>query len=197
LGSFAFSHLQASDSLLIEAVFAGDMEEVRQLLTDGANPNETDDLGNTPLHSADTPEMVDLLCENGANINQQNKYGDTPLHVTMQRVFLRYFYSQKDSSSCLAIAQACMRILFKYGANTKIKNKEGNTALSIIQRAIKRNIERGPVLIFGNKLRTISDEDKANYKKIQEELLKFSLSRAIADGDEEEMRQLIAAGANL
>ena len=49
------------------------------LLRAGANPNARDDVGNTPMHHASTPEQVGLLCEYGAKINKQGYEGRTPL----------------------------------------------------------------------------------------------------------------------
>lgn len=49
------------------------------LLYSGANPNARDDVGNTPMHHASTPEQVQLLCEYGAKLNIKGEMGRTPL----------------------------------------------------------------------------------------------------------------------
>lgn len=71
------------------------IECVKLLLSLGANVNETNAAGNTPLHAATMAgleHMVAFLAENGANINAKNKAGATPLKQArgFEDMFLLY-----------------------------------------------------------------------------------------------------------
>ena len=70
------------------AASLGNFEIVKQLLTNGADPNAKDISGNTPLHAAverpntvDHPKVVDLLRESGADNRIKNLAGNTPYDV--------------------------------------------------------------------------------------------------------------------
>lgn len=68
---------------LFEAIDEGNgVYKVRKLLEEGANVNERNEYGDTPLIWAagdGNPEIVGLLVEKGADVNACNKFGDTPL----------------------------------------------------------------------------------------------------------------------
>jgi len=69
---------------LHNAAQRGDVASVRSLLSDGADINEFDDLGHTPLHyaaAAEHLETVKLLLQSGADVNARNEptAGNTPL----------------------------------------------------------------------------------------------------------------------
>jgi ankyrin repeat protein len=55
------------------------------LIEQGADPNETDQFGNTALHLAlANPQMVELLLASGADVNAKNAMGNTPLHLAVK-----------------------------------------------------------------------------------------------------------------
>jgi ankyrin repeat protein len=63
-----------------------DRLDIAKLLIDaGADPKTSDSSGNTPLHFANSQEMVDLLISNGADPNSKNKEGVTPLDMSVVR----------------------------------------------------------------------------------------------------------------
>ena len=69
------------DNSLHLASLAGDIDEVRKLLAEGAAVNGLDDLGRTALHYAalkGNEELVNLLLENQADLNVQDNFGNTP-----------------------------------------------------------------------------------------------------------------------
>jgi ankyrin repeat protein len=72
----------ASD--LHTAARAGDIDTVTALIARGADVNEYDSLGGTPLHDAawsGEARIVELLIEHRANVNARHKEaGSTPLH---------------------------------------------------------------------------------------------------------------------
>lgn len=69
---------------LVEAVDSGDLETVKNLLTDGADVNAREDDGTTALIWAaryGSLEIVKALLLHGADVNAENKYGDTALSI--------------------------------------------------------------------------------------------------------------------
>jgi|GEM_PF-6437022 len=77
----------------------------------------------TPLHLAaygnPNPKIISTLISLGAAINAQDRDGDTPLQVALQ-----------NNPNRVHIAEE----LLSYGANTKIKNKKGITAMQLIKK---------------------------------------------------------------
>ena len=74
---------------LHEAAAVGDIEQVKSLISKGADVNAMDDrLDGTPMHLAAfyyQRQVVELLIANGANVNAKNKWDRTPLHVAIRR----------------------------------------------------------------------------------------------------------------
>jgi ankyrin repeat protein len=67
----------------MQAVRAGPLDEVRELLEAGADTNMRDAQGNTALHKAAIAGSVakaQLLVEHGANLELHNRFGRTALH---------------------------------------------------------------------------------------------------------------------
>jgi len=77
---------QIAAKSLIEAAAAGDVDQVKLLISNGADVNEKDKDGRTPLHSAAREgemEAVKLLVEAGADLNCTDKDGQTPASLAM------------------------------------------------------------------------------------------------------------------
>ncbi len=74
---------------LHEAAAVGDIEQVKSLISKGADVNAMDDrLDATPMHFAayrGQRQVVELLIANGANVNAKNKWDRTPLHGAIDR----------------------------------------------------------------------------------------------------------------
>lgn len=69
---------------LHDAAKTGDVDQVKQLITEGANVNAADTTGITPLHSAavgDHIAVAELLIAKGADVNAKTDNGVTPLHL--------------------------------------------------------------------------------------------------------------------
>lgn len=66
------------DSLLHLAVQRGDVRSVELLLSAGMDVDQVGDMGNTPLHHAQTEAMAELLLRHGATVGVQNEFGETP-----------------------------------------------------------------------------------------------------------------------
>ena len=76
--------LMGCGSSIYEAAEEGKIEEVKQLLTDGADLNaKTDSYLETPLHYAaenGQKEVAQILINKSADINAKAKWDRTPLH---------------------------------------------------------------------------------------------------------------------
>jgi ankyrin repeat protein len=68
--------------------FKAAQEELDLLLNAGANIDEPDPHGNTPLHHAVLellPDMIQLYLDRGANVNATNHKGQTPLDIALKK----------------------------------------------------------------------------------------------------------------
>jgi len=71
---------------LINAVYANNINKIRELVAAGADINKENKYGKTPLEiavSSGNLDMVRLLVELGADINKENKYNRTPLEIAI------------------------------------------------------------------------------------------------------------------
>jgi cytohesin len=81
-----FPHPSGRFTPLFPPAQTGNLKAGRALLELGADPDTTDERGNTPLHctaamtfSVDASEFAKLLLEHGADVNARNTAGLTPL----------------------------------------------------------------------------------------------------------------------
>ncbi|KAM3472835.1 hypothetical protein MY8738_008684 [Beauveria namnaoensis] len=75
--------MSGQDNSLLAAAEGGKIDEVRQLLYDGANPNARGTSDLAPLHHAakkGTLEVIELLLQSGADPDVKTDNGSTPLH---------------------------------------------------------------------------------------------------------------------
>jgi cytohesin len=102
---------------LHEAAAAGDVDQVKLLISKGADVNEKDKDGWTPLHSAANygrKDVAEVLIAKGANINETDVSGQTPLHLAAS--FGMKFVPE---------------LLLAKGANVNARDKAGNTPLHV------------------------------------------------------------------
>jgi ankyrin repeat protein len=109
------------DTLLIDAVKAGDRKVVHKLLQRPAVLDEVQADGTTALHwavRADDVEMVDLLVRAGAKVKVANRYGVTPLML-----------------AATSGNPATLERLLKAGADARDAMPEGETVLMTAARS--------------------------------------------------------------
>jgi ankyrin repeat protein len=151
----AFAHLAATHSppaeidaldaaSLGEAVRAGDVEAVRDLLRRGADVNAREPDGGAPLHWAVYDEnhpITDLLVGRGADVAAANREGATPLALAA---------TNGDAQS--------IRRLLDAGAKVNARGPNGETALMLAARAGRTDalallLDRGAVIDAAESLR--------------------------------------------
>lgn len=104
---------------------------VETLLTNGANPDERDMLGRTPLHYATRyVDIARLLIEAGASVDAADRFGETPLHRAITN-------------------RAVVDLLLENGASVTTRNHVGNTPLDLALRLrlLPRTLDTIRVLI--------------------------------------------------
>ena len=97
-------------TVLEEAVRAGNIEELRELLEVGADPNTSNIHGTTVLFDAVKKkrfDIVQLLIDYGADVNKADYFGHTPLYIIA-----------RDCSSTYGDIQGAT-LLLSYGADVK------------------------------------------------------------------------------
>ena len=97
------------------------LQVIKLLLDHGANINQYDSTGDTPLLLAvekGNLAIVQLLLQRSANVDQHNFFGDTPLHSV-----IRY--------RNWACGQNMAQLLIDHGADVNLKTIHGNTPLHI------------------------------------------------------------------
>lgn len=101
----------------MKAIESNNKKETKILLEKGADINEKDKIGITPLIKAvekGDKEMIEMLIKKGANINDNDIDGFTPLIIAT-------YNSNTDT----------VKILLNQGVGINYKDRNGNTALTI------------------------------------------------------------------
>ena len=114
-----------SVSELNQAALNGDLNKVKQLISEGAEINTKNSVfGETPLHDAALICDIDVakyLISKGADVNAKDASGDTPLHDTIRTLPS----PNATERNCISVA----RLLLSKGANVNAQNNEGETPL--------------------------------------------------------------------
>jgi ankyrin repeat protein len=147
LSSFAGTFPQLQADPIHDAVKTNDIIEVRQLLSNGANPNKIDTYGYTPLYYTANPEMFDLLISAGADINQPNGWGNTLLRCAVSSLWPDREY---------------IKFLLQKGANKDIKDRRNKTPVEALLDAIEHGI------VYNSQFSSleISDKSRLAYAEI-------------------------------
>lgn len=103
---------------------------IESLLNAGADIQETDKNGVTPLHHAvrfRSPAAVETLLKHGAAVNQTCKRsGSTALHRAVTST------GAPETAGKQSEARQIVEILLRYGADPSIKNKNGKKAADYV-----------------------------------------------------------------
>lgn len=109
---------EAPKGTIHEAVFMGNINQLKAHIAANTDLNQKDAYGSTPLSVAitfDKPEAAKLLIEAGADINATSGDGSTPLHIAA-------FYCRTE----------VVKLLLEKGADINVRNNYGATALESI-----------------------------------------------------------------
>ena len=153
---------------LHEAALRGHCRVLQFLLTNSAKVNITDNLGKTPLHEAVQKGQIEaakILIENGADprkedVNEVDNEGLTPLH-------------RAAISGC---SKEMVKLLISMGADTKITDKSGRTALQYAARHGKKTAAELLIACLG---------------------INKALIQAICNQDNELAKLLVTSGADV
>jgi uncharacterized protein len=110
------------------AALRGNLAEVKQLISEGAQIDMQDDNGITALHFAVQDQRIDVvefLLSLNANPNLLNQHGNGPLWTAV--------LSPKDKTEI-------MEMLLAQGANAKQVNKNGNSPCKLANDIIKNGV---------------------------------------------------------
>lgn len=165
---------------LLEAARKRDLHLVQHLVARGANVNEQDEAGNTPLHRAiwgdgiNRDDIEQILLEGGADPKMTNAAGRTPLHTAMGMLSVKKVETlvaggaplnaqdrNRDTALHLAAGYGkwdLAEVLLKAGADPNLPNREGNTPLHLASTG--RKPEKGIPLL----LRHGADPRRVNAK---------------------------------
>lgn len=147
-------------SVLMYAAQSGHAELCYELLARGADVNAVASNGWTPLMVAvakNHPNIVRLFLKHGAKINYPDVYGWTPLiravHEQRRGIIEALLsnsdidLSARDESEATALHHAVINgddglvsLLLAYGANTKLRDRQGRTPLDVAIAKHDKNI---------------------------------------------------------
>ena len=120
---------------LLEASKKGNLEEVKKLIAQGADPNYQDENGRNGLMHVvlvpfahypieETKQIIKILTTAGVDVNKTDKEGNTALMLVVSE------FSYSDGADDARVA--LINILISAGANVNAVNKKGKNALMFI-----------------------------------------------------------------
>ena len=168
---------------LLTAAEKGTIEQVRDLIRQGADVNVQDEYGFTPLISAIINEHLDIckeLVKAGADVNMKSEAGMTALHFLGDRL-----YSPLSTNDL-----ECMNELVHEGADVNSQTNSGNTPLMLILSRIR----------FGDGVDAFDEFDKSYQEadaSATEIMLNAGLDPNIADKEGNTMLHEAAEDGNV
>jgi ankyrin repeat protein len=153
LKDYLRQHPQTQEHLnqyLLNAAIRGDKNLLAFFLNAGADVNQKDTDGRTPLHCAaslERKEIVEFLLKAGAAVNTQDKYGHSPLYETAYKGYDEIVelllnagadINQTSVNGMTPLHRAAslddkdaVELLLKIGADLNQPDRYGNTPLSL------------------------------------------------------------------
>ena len=171
---------------IFKAAKAGNVAKLKQLLKEGANPNQKDKHGETPLmHAIQSlnPEAVKFLIDNGANVNSSSNHRVTALmYASMEKETLFLFSRRKvDNTGDTRLEIA--KMLINAEANYNARAYEGTSALMLA--LMSGNVEVAELLI-----------ESGAYLNIKNQMGMSPLFSAVGRRDSEMVKLLLSKGAD-
>jgi len=166
------------ETVLHQSTIKGNVEAVRKLLREGANPNTVDNAGWSPLHEAavaGSTELISLLLNHGASPNIHDKDTNlTPLHDAAESGFVDI-----------------VRLLASHGADTKARNSTGQTPFDV---ALNEGIREA----LSNTVCMMTESEAMDQSVIAEELLVPSnVILACPESSDTELKKMVQAATLL
>lgn len=103
--------------IMLGAVVQGNVQQLENILAQGASPDLKDEEGRTALHIVCTmgnQALVPVLCEYGGNIEALDNQENTPLHCASQ-----------------SGRRGCIQFLLETAANVNAQNNDGDTPMHL------------------------------------------------------------------
>ena len=103
---------------LHQSIISGNINRIKKLLEEGADPNKRSDDGGRPISTAGFHgelEIAKLLIQKGAKLSNANTDGNTPLHVAA-------FLCRSD----------VVKLYLEKGASVSTKNRRGETPIDVV-----------------------------------------------------------------
>lgn len=193
---------------LHQAIKDQDLEKVRKLLNAGANVNEEDDEGDTPLQIAifiGNVEIVKLLLDHDADINNVNEVSALQFSLQwrsdlFELVRVLVFASANVNDACVDTGRTALHFaamnndvsfihhLFSRGASVNRKDGDKQTPLHVVgsKEYNKTHVDSAKVLLInGADVNAINND------------LQTPLQCAIDRGDFQVAKILVEAGSNI
>jgi len=117
---------------LHQAIVGGDIEQVKTLLSNGANINEINRLGGTPLHTAlinKKQAIAELLISKSPDLNVKDNHGRTPLFLAIET-------DQKKIAELLLTKNVDVNAVARMGQNalTLARSKGDTELVALLQK---------------------------------------------------------------
>lgn len=142
------------DTPLHFAVSAGSRTGVELLISKGANVNERDNKGRTPLFACalpnrDASNIAKVLLSKGAEVNLQDLDGQTPLHHAagssskdLIQSLLQYSQNQAIHEAFSGSGQELVQVLLQHGANSEARDNNCQTPLHVAAAHTAREVTK-------------------------------------------------------